>query len=195
LALFKESPKTIVNSPSSITAPKICILELKEIHFQSKEDSSCKQDKPSLSRSQETPKLPDFGHELVVASAPMVVYSARLEIVLFPLQATQPQTMGLIAWLETLKLEEIPLPLLQNLLSVEMDLLPISQIFTTSVWWMDSISPLKSPHFQVQMCKELADFLALLLLARLSIVPRFPLNFRSRIPMEMLSLVLASVSQ
>jgi hypothetical protein len=195
LALFKESPKTIVNSPSSITAPKICILELKEIHFQSKEDSSCKQDKPSLSRSQETPKLPDFGHELVVASAPMVVYSARLEIVLFPLQATQPQTMGLIAWLETLKLEEIPLPLLQNLLSVEMDLLPISQIFTTSVWWMDSMSPLKSPHFQVQMCKELADFLALLLLARLSIVPRFPLNFRSRIPMEMLSLVLASVSQ
>jgi hypothetical protein len=195
LALFKESPKTIVNSPSSITAPKICILELKEIHFQSKEDSSCKQDKPSLSRSQETPKLPDFGHELVVASAPMVVYSARLEIVLFPLQATQPQTMGLIAWLETLKLEEIPLPLLQNLLSVEMDLLPISQIFTTSVWWMDSISPLKSPHFQVQMCKELADFLALLLLARLSIVPRFPLNFRSRIPMEMLSLVLAYVSQ
>jgi|SwirhisoilCB2_FD_contig_71_139937_length_950_multi_2_in_0_out_0_1 hypothetical protein len=103
--------------------------------------------------------------------------------------------MGLIAWLETLKLEEIPLPLLQNLLSVEMDLLPISQIFTTSVWWMDSMSPLKSPHFQVQMCKELADFLALLLLARLSIVPRFPLNFRSRIPMEMLSLVLASVSQ
>jgi hypothetical protein len=103
--------------------------------------------------------------------------------------------MGLIAWLETLKLEEIPLPLLQNLLSVEMDLLPISQIFTTSVWWMDSMSPLKSPHFQVQMCKELADFLALLLLARLSIVPRFSLNFRSRIPMEMLSLVLASVSQ
>jgi hypothetical protein len=73
LALFKESPKTIVNSPSSITAPKICILELKEIHFQSKEDSNCKQDKPSLSRSQETPKLPDFGHELVVASTPMDV--------------------------------------------------------------------------------------------------------------------------